>query len=203
MNWWFFFIAVDLQYVNFNQSSDSIFITLSSIVVIQKRSRKEQKKFVKKFYLFGFGLPILQTVIPLVPSTNLYGPNGMWYDIRFQYLLICIISRCWLRSDHHGLYEFVFFYGEMGFTSVVALILWVQVIIRAFRSNKIIHTESYLIRHICMVVVYVVVFLVMFCHRLYMAITDSDSFVLILLHAICLSTIGKTNNFLNLFCGNN
>jgi hypothetical protein len=130
------------------------------------------------FHIFGFGFPIVQSVLPFFIEGGIYGQNGFW---------------CWIESSHRGLYEFVFFYGEMGITTFTAIIIWVRVssrIYTAYKVSKVQYANTYLIRHVFMVVIYTLIFTVMLTRRLYLAITGVDLFILALLHTISLSIVG-------------
>jgi hypothetical protein len=85
----------------------------------------------------------------------------------------------------------IYFYAPMGFVSVVAFGLWMRVLIE-FRRNKAFGSlyVKKLLRHVIMAVVIFTLFLAMFAHRLYNALSDSDSFALMELHTVALCGIG-------------
>ena len=149
-----------------------------SFVVILKKGAKEMASIARWFHILGFGFPIIQSTLPFILDGGIYGPNGIW---------------CWIEGNDRGIYEFALFYGEMGITTLAAVVIWVRVASRiytAYKVSKVQYANSYLIRHVFMVVIYTLIFSVMLTRRLYLAITGYDLFVLALGHTIALSIVG-------------
>jgi hypothetical protein len=98
---------------------------------------------------------------------------------------------CWVSGDP-PIAEMVYLYGPMSFYSLAALVCWVKIIVtaRAMRLDSATQFFAVLMRHIVMAGVFLGIFLAMFIHRLYNAISGKDSFGLMLAHIIALCGIG-------------
>jgi hypothetical protein len=94
---------------------------------------------------------------------------------------------CWISGTPPWL-EMLYFYGPMGIVSLLSCVMWIRVMYEMRRGRK--EYLVVLLRHLVMAAVFFIIFVAMFAHRLYNAISGVDNFVLIEMHIIALGGVG-------------
>jgi hypothetical protein len=125
-------------------------------------------------HVFAPGLGLLSASLSI--GRGDYGFRGMW---------------CWIGGTPPWL-EMGYFYGPMFLFSLICIFLWVGIVIYLGRNQRSFGDLywSVLARHLIFTAIFFTLFVAMFSHRLYNAITGRDIFVLMELHVIVLAGIG-------------
>jgi hypothetical protein len=121
--------------VRFATFCDSHFF---SLIIVRKRVNTD--RYEKYFNVFGWGVPIILSVSPLIARR--YGPKTVWYVYKIIFE-VTPMGRCWITTEYDGVWEFVCLYLEMILLTVIALYLWSHVIFSAIQVRRIFCENSY------------------------------------------------------------
>jgi len=156
-----------------------IALDLYMVVVLKKMNTS---KYFSVIMGIAWSCCLILALLPFTDSQ--YGSLQLW---------------CWIKMSKDGIWEFSLFYGEMAIFSAIALFMWIRVTITAVQVSKMIHinstNHSYLVRHIMGVILFVVIFAVMFAHRVDIIFHLDSSFGLLYIHTFCLCGVGLMDFF--------
>jgi len=149
-------------------------ITLNLYVTFVKNKKLTQ--YEPHMHIFCWSSALITTAIPT--ASNQMTAVGLW---------------CWMKDWP---WQFAFYYAIMGTSWLIGAFMWAAIIfsmIRLIRRYK--HTDRsavsvQVIRQCAFVVWFLVIFLLMFIHRLYLALHDDPPFYWMLLHLLSMSTQG-------------
>eukprot|EP01080_Neovahlkampfia_damariscottae_P003813 gene3813-6974_t len=117
-----------------------------------KGDTKYSQKYEYFFHLFGWSVPAILTIIPLIAQT-VDDSDGI---------------RCWVKSKYQ-LVEFFTFYLLMGICAVISFILWSAVIYKTCKMivnrNISFLESSFLWRHIAFIFFFGMIFFLSFTSR--------------------------------------
>jgi hypothetical protein len=109
---------------------------------------------------------------------------------------------CWISADPPYM-EMAFFYGPMFFFAVVAAFLWIRILFVLSRSQGRDAFKA-LLRHLVFCGVFIVLFSVMFAHRLYNVVSGGKDLVgLEYMHVLALGGVGIWITFIFGFSAHN
>jgi len=145
-------------------------VSLSLLVVVEKKSMKMLLSYQIWIHSYCWGLPFILTIIPVA----LQEIGAVDYNIR-----------CWIMSKPPlppFLLELLFFYILMGISSLACIVLWFRVIYKLIRLSiqnrhigkfSLCNISFHVLRHVIFVIFFAIMFLIMFIHRI-LLVTAAD-----------------------------
>lgn len=146
--------------------------------------RKYEVKKSLYFHVFSWGVPAILTIIPYY--CDAIELAGVW---------------CWLTTKDSHTWEWTCFYGEMAIICILTSYMWFSLVITVGRTISAVGLVEYekrrvapykhMIRHILLVAIVFLIFVVTFTNRLYQSANNKHaSFILTMLSAIAISSPG-------------
>lgn len=167
--------AVTLQF--FGSATVTWWFLLTINLFFLMTRKKSHKKYTKYYHLGAWSFAALVTLLPI--GFNKYGPAGLW---------------CWIMDIDHSVWQFSLLYGWMGVMVLIGAILWVLIIMTMVKTRTNQSRAEYIARYtryVFFVFSIMLVYGLVVSHRIVHAINPSEnSFVLWMLHAWALSSIG-------------
>jgi Slime mold cyclic AMP receptor len=130
------------------------------------------------FVLFGWGLPVLLTIIAKVTDSLDTTPHPFRWE-------------CWMENVR-GYGQWLFFYAEMGIACLVGMCLWPRIAERIWITHKQegspVLMLSYM-RHVLFIIIFFFVFACMMIYRV-VDVIQGAGYTLTMLHTVCVTTTG-------------
>ncbi len=164
-----------IQFFGFSAISYYVSIVISLFLMVELKDLRIQRRSVRLSFQLSHFSPVVSLGLALF--VLLEG------QVQFRDLW------CWIAADPPYL-ELSFFYGPMFLFAVVASILWIRIVWLLSRSNS---RDAFraLLRHLIFCGVFVVLFAIMFAHRLYNLLSGGkDYFALEVFHILALGGVG-------------
>eukprot|EP01087_Luapelamoeba_hula_P019385 TRINITY_DN6412_c1_g1_i1.p1 TRINITY_DN6412_c1_g1~~TRINITY_DN6412_c1_g1_i1.p1 ORF type:complete len:384 (+),score=76.19 TRINITY_DN6412_c1_g1_i1:20-1171(+) len=143
------------------------------------REYEKPERLSLMFVCIGWGVPTVFTVVPL------------WFQ---RYGHITTEPWCWIMGGNDHIWQYLFFYGPMGVASIVGLLMWAHIMIKAFllhKARRVSFMKGYILRQCAFVLLELGVFVLLVANRVQLTVQSNDpNFNLVLAAAIVTSGQG-------------